>query len=123
MDINLLQAIVEILPGLVASIVLVIKLIQYVQKYVKEKNWPDMLDFLMSLMETAEDKFEDGADRKQWVMAMMKAAADQLNYNLDMDVISEMIDRMCALTKVVNIETQDGSTNETVNETAPVAAA
>lgn len=123
MDINWLQVIVEILPGLVASIVLVIKLIQYVQKYVKEKNWPDMLDFLMSLMETAEDKFEDGADRKQWVMAMMKAAADQLNYNLDMDVISEMIDRMCALTKVVNIKTQDGSTNETVNETAPVAAA
>lgn len=104
MDINWIELIIKTLPGLAASIVLVFKLIQYIQKYTREKNWPEMLDFLMNLMKTAEDKFENGADRKQWVMAMMKAAADQLNYDLNMDVISEMIDSMCDMANVVNVE-------------------
>lgn len=107
MDINWPELIIRILPGLATSIVLVIKLIQYIQKYTKEKNWPEMLDFLMDLMKTAEDKFENGADRKQWVMAMMKAAADQLNYDLNMDVISEMIDSMCDMANVVNVQTNN----------------
>lgn len=104
MDINWIELIIKTLPGLAASIVLVFKLIQYIQKYTREKNWPEMLDFLMNLMKTAEDKFENGADRKQWVMAMMKAAADQLNYDLNMDVISEMIDSMCDMANVVNAD-------------------
>lgn len=104
MDINWLELIVRILPGLAASIVLVIKLTQYIVKYVKEKNWPEMLNVLMAFMKTAEDKFENGADRKQWVMAMMQAAADKINYDLDLDVISEMIDNMCDMAKVVNAE-------------------
>lgn len=107
MDINWPELIIRILPGLATSIVLVIKLIQYIQKYTKEKNWPEMLDFLMDLMKTAEDKFENGADRKQWVMAMMKAAADQLNYDINMDVISEMIDSMCDMANVVNVQTNN----------------
>lgn len=104
MDINWPELIVRILPGLAASIVLVIKLTQYIVKYVKEKNWPEMLNVLMAFMKTAEDKFENGADRKQWVMAMMQAAADKINYDLDLDVISEMIDNMCDMAKVVNAE-------------------
>ena len=46
--------------------------------------------------------FESGADRKEWVMAMVKASADTVKYEVDMDTISKMIDSMCDMSKVVN---------------------
>ena len=38
-------------------------------------------------------------------MAMVKASADSINYPLDMDVISELIDSLCAMAKTVNAPT------------------
>ena len=46
--------------------------------------------------------FEKGADRKEWVMAMVKASADTVNYDLDMDKISDLIDSLCDMSKIVN---------------------
>ncbi len=96
------QYIVSILAGLTAVIPLVIKLVEYVQKATKEKNWNKMLDMVMDLMKTAEDKFDTGADRKEWVMAMVKASADTINYDVDMDAIGQLIDSLCDMSKVVN---------------------
>jgi hypothetical protein len=79
-----------------------LKLIEYVQKSVKEKNWPDMLDKLMQLMETAEEKFTQGAEKKEWVLAMMKASADSLNYDLDIEQVGTMIDSLCDMSNKVN---------------------
>ena len=67
-----LDIILSIVAGLAAAIPLVIKLVQYVQKAIKEKNWGQLLDLVMSLMEEAEEKFADGATRKEWVMAMVR---------------------------------------------------
>ena len=58
------EFIVSILAGLAAAIPLVVKLVEYVQKAVKEKNWEKMLALVMDLMEVAETKFESGADKK-----------------------------------------------------------
>ena len=60
------EFIVSILAGLAAAIPLVVKLVEYVQKAVKEKNWEKMLALVMDLMEVAETKFESGADKKEW---------------------------------------------------------
>ncbi len=97
-----LQLVVSVLAGLVTAIPLAIKLVEYVQKSVREKNWNKILDMVMELMKTAEDKFDTGADRKEWVMAMVKASADTINYDVDMEAIGHLIDDLCVMSKVVN---------------------
>lgn len=97
-----LQLVVSVLAGLATAIPLAIKLVEYVQKAVREKNWNKMLDMVMELMKTAEAKFDSGADRKEWVMAMVKASADTINYDVDMDAIGQLIDSLCDMSKVVN---------------------
>lgn len=97
-----LQLVVSVLAGLATAIPLAIKLVEYVQKAVREKNWNKMLDMVMDLMKTAEAKFDSGADRKEWVMAMIKASADTINYDVDMDAIGQLIDNLCDMSKVVN---------------------
>lgn len=95
---------VSILSGLAIAIPLVIKLVEYVQKSVKEKNWNKLLDLVMRLMSEAETKFETGADKKEWVLAMVKASADTINYDIDIDTIGNLIDSLCDMANVVNAE-------------------
>ena len=97
-----LELALQILSGLVVLIPLVVKLIEYVQKATKEKNWNKLLDMTMKLMEEAETKFTEGADKREWVLAMIKASADSINYNIDIEEVGKMIDSLCAMTKVVN---------------------
>lgn len=99
-----MKYVVAILTGLATAIPLVVKLVEYVQKAVKEKNWNKLLDLVMSLMEEAEKKFEDGATRKEWVMAMVKSSADSINYDIDMEAVSELIESLCEMSKIVNKE-------------------
>ena len=99
---QIISVVVAILTGLSACIPLAYKLIQYVKKATQEKNWAALLGLVISLMEEAETKFTDGATRKEWVMAMVKASADTVNYDLDMDKISDLIDSLCDMSKIVN---------------------
>lgn len=99
---DLVQFALSIVAGLATAIPLVIKLVEYVQKAIKEKNWGTMLDMVMKYMETAEEKFETGAEKKEWVLAMVKASADTINYDIDLTVIGEMIDKLCDMSNVIN---------------------
>ena len=76
--------------------------VKYIKQAVKEKNWGVVLEKVMKLMETAETKFKDGAERKEWVLAMLKASADGINYDIDYDAIADMIDSLCDMSKVIN---------------------
>lgn len=105
-DSSYINYIVAILTGLATAIPLVINLIKYVQKAAKEKNWNQVVKLVMNLMEEAETKFDNGADRKEWVLSMIKASADTINYDIDMDAISDLIDSLCNMSKVVNAPTQ-----------------
>ncbi len=93
---------VSILSGLAIAIPLVVKLIEYVKKAIREKNWSQLIVMVMSYMKEAENKFDDGATRKEWVMAMIETSAKTINYDADMQVISALIDSLCNMTKVVN---------------------
>lgn len=90
------------LTGIAAIITLVISLVTYVRKATKEKNWGTLLDTVTKYMEIAEDKFDNGADRKEWVLAMVKASADTINYNINMDEVAKLIDDLCNMSKIVN---------------------
>lgn len=101
---DLLELTIEILAGLTVVIPLVIKLIEYVKKSAMEKNWNNLIRLLMDLMATAEEKFDNGADRKQWVIAMVQASANTINYPITEKELSDLIDNLIALTKKVNIK-------------------
>lgn len=104
---DILELLIEILAGLAVVIPLVIKLIEYVKKSTMEKNWNNLIRLLMNLMATAEEKFDNGADRKQWVIAMVQASANTINYPITEQELSDLIDNMVALTKKVNVPVQE----------------
>jgi len=98
-----IQALISILSGIAVLVPLFVKLAEYIEKATKEKNWAQMLQLVMNLMAEAEKKFSEGADRKEWVLAELKAAAKTLNYDIDWDVVSDMIDKLCDLSKEINV--------------------
>lgn len=67
---------------------------------------------VMKYMETAEEKFDNGADRKEWVLAMVKASSETVNYDIDMERISKLIDDLCKMSKKVNAPAETGEAGE-----------
>ena len=102
MNKEIIELIIAILSGLAAAIPLVVKLVEYVQKATREKNWSKVLDLVMDLMAVAETKFTTGAERKEWVLMSVKAMSDTIDYDINMDEISKLIDALCDMSKVVN---------------------
>lgn len=99
---QIITMIISMLPGIAAILGLIVSLVKFVQKSVKEKNWTALISYTMKLMAEAEDKFTNGADKKEWVMALVKASSEYLNYPIDESELSDLIDSLCDLTKAVN---------------------
>ena len=97
-----------ILAGLATSIPLIANLIKYIRASIREKNWGKVLKLVISLMEEAEDRFESGVDRKVWVLDALDALSETIDYDIDKDAISSMIDSLCAMSKIVNPPTEKG---------------
>ena len=94
--------VVSILSGLAVAIPLVVKLVQYVQLVVKEKNWQKLLELITHFMQEAEQKFSTGAEKKDYVMLAIKASASAVNYDIDLEVVSKLIDDLTSMSKIVN---------------------
>ena len=94
--------IIPILTGLVTAIPLVIKLVDVIQKAHKEKNWKAVVQLVLVLMKEAEQNYTNGADKKQYVMSSVKAMEKSLQYDIDEEAISELIDAVVEATKRIN---------------------
>lgn len=101
---NVVSIIVSILSGLAVCIPLVIKLVQFVQKAIREKNWSAVMSMVLKLMTEAEQNYNTGAEKKEYVMDSIIAIKDTLNFEVDMDVIGTMIDNICAASKQINVK-------------------
>ena len=101
-NVEWVNVIVSILSGLAVAIPLVCKLVEYVKKAIEEKNWGQLITLVMGYMEEAEKKFATGAERKEWVMGMVESTAATINYPIDMEVVSALIDQLCSMSKIVN---------------------
>ena len=99
---NWIDLIVTILSTLLMMIPLVIQLVKYVKQAIKEKNWKDLLELVTNLMKEAEGKFDNGSDRREWVITCVKATASTINYDIDIDVVGKLIDDLTAMSKIVN---------------------
>ena len=100
--VNWVQLITAILAGLATAIPLVMKLVDTVKKATKEKNWNLLLKMAMNYMTEAEKNIASGAERKEWVLAMVKASADTINYPINLEEVSKLIDSLCDMSKIVN---------------------
>ena len=98
------EILVSILSGLAVTIPLVVQLVKYVEVAAKEKNWGKVLALVIDLMEQAEVRFDNGSDRKEWVLSMIGASADSLNYDIDLERIGNLIDALCAMAKKINVQ-------------------
>lgn len=96
------EIVVSILTGIAACIPLVANLIKYVRQAAREKNWNKLVALVMNLMAQAEGKFNNGMERKEWVLMAVKASADSIDYDINLNQVAELIDSLCELTKVVN---------------------
>jgi len=102
MDMDWLKMIGQLVTWLITITPLVISLINYVKRAIKERNWVRMINLVIRFMAEAEAKLTDGADKKEWVLAMIKASAEEINYDIDIKVVGDLIDEMCSMSKVVN---------------------
>lgn len=94
--------ILPIITGLVAAIPLVVKLVEYIEKVVKEKNWGVVVQLVLKLMAEAEQLYSDGAEKKEYVMAAIKEMESTLQYDIDEKAIAELIDSVVSATKKIN---------------------
>ena len=105
-----IELVVDICGALVVCIPLVTKLCSTIAAFVKEKNWNKIIEMTMEYMTTAETMFETGAERKEWVLEMVKASASVSNFNLTEESfakISELIDQICKTSKKINVESKE----------------
>ena len=102
---NIVTWILENITAVAAVIGLICSTVLFVQKAAKEKNWSALVQLVLADMQTAEENYSTGAARKEWVMSMLSAHAKACNYPLDeaaIEKISDMIDELCDMSKVVN---------------------
>lgn len=100
---EILLLVVAIVAGLCAAIPLTIKLVKYIIKAVKSKNWGALMQLILDLMAEAEDNFKTGAERKEYVIDSIKAMEKTLGYDIDETKIGEMIDAISKASKKINV--------------------
>ena len=101
------ELIIAVVAGILTCIPLVIKLIEHVQASAREKNWPEIMQLVMDLMADAEKMFDDGESRKEWVMNQIVFVSEHVDYDINMAVVSNMIDAMCTMSKFVNVHVKE----------------
>lgn len=101
------SVIVSILSSLAIVIPLVYELVVWIKKAIQEKNWSKLITLIMTFMAEAEKMFSTGEERKNYVLLAIKASADTINYTIDMEQVSKLIDELAAMSKIVNAPVEE----------------
>jgi hypothetical protein len=96
--------VISILTGLTTCIPLIIELVKTIRENAKSKNWTAVMQLILRLMAEAEENYSTGADKKAYVMDSIEAMKDTLNYNVDMDAVSAMVDSIIIASKKINTQ-------------------
>ena len=105
-----IELIVAVCGAITVCLPLMIKLANTITAFVKEKNWNKIIEMTMEYMTTAEKMFKTGAERKEWVIEMIKDSANVSNFDLteeSLAKISDMIDKSCKTSKQINIKSNE----------------
>ena len=98
------EILISVLTGLATAIPLVVELVKYVKESVREKNWGKLVSLILKLIQEAEEKFDNGSDRREWVLSMVQTSAATINYDINLDLVGELVDNLCAMSKSVNVQ-------------------
>ena len=98
-----LELIIAILSGIAACIPLVIELVKYMKALYKEKNWGKLIVIVSNFMTEAETLYSDGASKKEYVINGVMALSKTIEYPVDREMLSELIDSLATLTNKINI--------------------
>lgn len=94
----------SILVGIAVLIPLVIALVKYVTKAAQDKNWNIIVKMVLDLMVQAEKDYSTGAERKEFVMNQLRVMATTVDFEIDWDKVSDLIDALCDMAHEVNVE-------------------
>lgn len=103
---EILEIVLAILAGLSTCIPLIITLVKQIEKSIEEKNFGNIMKMVLELMAEAEENYESGADKKEYVMDAIRNISDTLSYPVDFDRVSDMIDSIVEASKRINIKTK-----------------
>ena len=98
-----LELIIAILSGIATCLPLVISLVKYIKKAIKEKNWGKLVVIVSNFMAEAETLFPDGASKKEYVINSVLAIAKTIDYPIDKEVLGELIDSLASLSNKINV--------------------
>lgn len=94
----------SILVGIAVLIPLVIALVKYVTKAAQDKNWNIIVKMVLDLMVQAEKDYSTGAERKEFVMNQLRVMATTVDFEIDWNKVSDLIDALCDMAHEVNVE-------------------
>ena len=101
---DIIKYIPQILIGLAAIIPLIVALIKYVDKATESKNWNIVEKIILDLLVQAEQDYSTGIEKKTFVMNQVEVLAKTVNFEIDMDKVSDLIDALCDMAHEVNIK-------------------
>lgn len=94
----------SILVGIAVLIPLVVALVKYVTKAAQDKNWNIIVKMVLDLMVQAEKDYSTGAEKKEFVMNQLRVMATTVDFEIDWDKVSDLIDALCDMAHEVNVE-------------------
>lgn len=101
---DIVNLIVVIVSGVATCIPLVIQLIKYIKEATKSKNWGALFQLVIQLMTDAEKLFATGEEREEYVISKIKSMETTLNYDIDENVVKEMIKSIVEASKKINVK-------------------
>lgn len=107
---NAMQYILTIVSGLAIAIPVVIQLVKHVKALVREKQWNQLVKEVLNFMVTAEEQFDKGSVKKDYVLVLAKTAAEEIGVDFDEKKIGDMIDAMVEMSKEVNAKKDEVAT-------------
>ena len=102
--VEILKLILAIVTGILTTIPLVIQLVKYIKLAIKEKNFGKIMPIVLELMKEAEENYQSGAEKKEYVMDAISKLSDTLGYEIDIDAVSDMIDAIVLASKYINVK-------------------
>lgn len=93
-----------ILVGIAVLIPLVVALVKYVTKAAEDKNWNIVVKMVLDLMVQAEKDYSTGTEKKEFVMNQLKVMANTVDFEIDWDKVSDLIDALCEMAHEVNVQ-------------------
>lgn len=96
------EIVIQIVLILVSVTPLVIALINFVRKCATEKNWKALVKVALHVITEAESKFDNGDDKLDYAISVIKTAAKDIEYEISEEEIKTLINDVIAVTKQVN---------------------